>query len=128
MDTPGLGSAIFENTEAAERFNPEIDVLILVTGCESPVLRRSQSTRPRAKKRATCNSGGFRMRALPYSLRRVSVIPSYAEAFRGSSPTRRVLFMAVFEQRISPPGTPVSGAAEVYSRHTRRPASGFRPA
>ena len=37
VDTPGLGSAIFENTETTERFIPEIDVLILVTGYESPL-------------------------------------------------------------------------------------------
>jgi small GTP-binding protein len=37
VDTPGLGSAIFENTETTERFIPEIDVLILITGYESPL-------------------------------------------------------------------------------------------
>jgi GTP-binding protein EngB required for normal cell division len=37
VDTPGLGSAIFENTETTERFIPEIDVLILLTGYESPL-------------------------------------------------------------------------------------------
>jgi GTP-binding protein EngB required for normal cell division len=37
VDTPGLGSAIFENSETTERFLPEIDVLILVTSYESPV-------------------------------------------------------------------------------------------
>lgn len=37
VDTPGLGSAIFKNTETTERFIPEIDVLILVTGYESPL-------------------------------------------------------------------------------------------
>ena len=37
VDTHGLGSAIFENTETTERFIPEIDVLILVTGYESPL-------------------------------------------------------------------------------------------
>lgn len=37
VDTPGLGSAIFENTETTERFIPEIDVLILVSGYESPL-------------------------------------------------------------------------------------------
>ena len=37
VDTPGLGSAIFENTETTERFVPEIDVLILVSGYESPL-------------------------------------------------------------------------------------------
>lgn len=37
VDTPGLGSAILENTKTAERFIPEIDMLILVTGFESPL-------------------------------------------------------------------------------------------
>jgi small GTP-binding protein len=37
VDTPGLGSAIFENTATTERFIPEIDVLILVSGYESPL-------------------------------------------------------------------------------------------
>jgi GTP-binding protein EngB required for normal cell division len=37
VDTPGLGSGILENTETTERFIPEIDMLILVTGFESPI-------------------------------------------------------------------------------------------
>ncbi len=37
VDTPGLGSAIFENTRTTEKFIPEIDVLILVTSYESPL-------------------------------------------------------------------------------------------
>ena len=37
VDTPGLGSAVFENTVTTERFIPEIDVLILVSGYESPL-------------------------------------------------------------------------------------------
>lgn len=37
VDTPGLGSAIFENSETTERFIPDIDVLILVSGYESPL-------------------------------------------------------------------------------------------
>lgn len=37
VDTPGLGSAIFENTETTEQFIPDIDVLILVSGYESPL-------------------------------------------------------------------------------------------
>jgi GTP-binding protein EngB required for normal cell division len=37
VDTPGLGSAIFENSQTTERFVPEIDVLILVTSYESPL-------------------------------------------------------------------------------------------
>ena len=37
VDTPGLGSAIFENTKTTEKFIPEIDVLILVTSYESPL-------------------------------------------------------------------------------------------
>ena len=37
VDTPGLGSAIFENTKTTESFIPEIDVLILVTSYESPL-------------------------------------------------------------------------------------------
>ncbi len=36
VDTPGLGSAIFENSQTTKRFIPEIDVLILVTSYESP--------------------------------------------------------------------------------------------
>lgn len=37
VDTPGLGSAILENTQTTERFIPEIDMLILVTGFDSPL-------------------------------------------------------------------------------------------
>jgi len=37
VDTPGLGSAIFENTKTTEKFIPEIDVLVLVTSYESPL-------------------------------------------------------------------------------------------
>jgi GTP-binding protein EngB required for normal cell division len=37
VDTPGLGSAIFENSQTTERLIPEIDVLILVTSYESPL-------------------------------------------------------------------------------------------
>ena len=37
VDTPGLGSAILENTETTESFVPEIDMLVLVTGFESPL-------------------------------------------------------------------------------------------
>jgi hypothetical protein len=37
VDTPGLGSAIFENSQTTEQFIPEIDVLILVTSYESPM-------------------------------------------------------------------------------------------
>lgn len=37
VDTPGLGSAVFENSETTEQFIPEIDVLILVTSYESPL-------------------------------------------------------------------------------------------
>jgi GTP-binding protein EngB required for normal cell division len=37
VDTPGLGSAVFENTKTTEKFIPEIDVLILVTSYESPL-------------------------------------------------------------------------------------------
>ena len=37
VDTPGLGSAIFENSQTTQRFIPEIDVLILVTSYESPL-------------------------------------------------------------------------------------------
>jgi GTP-binding protein EngB required for normal cell division len=36
VDTPGLGSAIFENTRTTQSFIPEIDLLVLVTSCESP--------------------------------------------------------------------------------------------
>ncbi len=37
VDTPGLGSAIFENSKTTEKFIPEIDILILVTSYESPL-------------------------------------------------------------------------------------------
>jgi GTP-binding protein EngB required for normal cell division len=37
VDTPGLGSVIFENTQTTRRFIPEIDVLVLVTSYESPM-------------------------------------------------------------------------------------------
>jgi GTP-binding protein EngB required for normal cell division len=37
VDTPGLGSAIFENTQTTESFIPEIDLLVMVTSCESPL-------------------------------------------------------------------------------------------
>lgn len=37
VDTPGLGSAIFENSQTTEQFIPEIDVLIMVTSYESPL-------------------------------------------------------------------------------------------
>src|SRR5579872_6203897 len=37
VDTPGLGSAILENSETTRQFIPEIDVLILVTSYESPL-------------------------------------------------------------------------------------------
>jgi GTP-binding protein EngB required for normal cell division len=37
VDTPGLGSAIRENTRTTEAFLPEADALILVSGYESPL-------------------------------------------------------------------------------------------
>jgi GTP-binding protein EngB required for normal cell division len=37
VDTPGLGSAILENSQTARQFIPEIDLLILVTSYESPL-------------------------------------------------------------------------------------------
>jgi len=37
IDTPGLGSAIAENTITTEAFLPEADALLLVTGYESPL-------------------------------------------------------------------------------------------
>jgi small GTP-binding protein len=37
VDTPGLASAILENTQTTERFLPEIDALILVTSFEGPL-------------------------------------------------------------------------------------------
>jgi GTP-binding protein EngB required for normal cell division len=37
VDTPGLGSAIEENTRTTERFLPEADALVLVTSFESPL-------------------------------------------------------------------------------------------
>lgn len=50
VDTPGLASAIVENSKTTERFIPEIDVLILVTSYESPLtedeIRFLQQTAP----------------------------------------------------------------------------------
>lgn len=37
VDTPGLGSAIIENTRTTEAFMPEADALLLVTSFESPL-------------------------------------------------------------------------------------------
>jgi GTP-binding protein EngB required for normal cell division len=37
VDTPGLGSAILENSRTTEQFIPEIDVLVLVTSHDSPM-------------------------------------------------------------------------------------------
>lgn len=37
VDTPGLGSAIVENTRTTESFFPEADAFLLVTGYESPL-------------------------------------------------------------------------------------------
>jgi GTP-binding protein EngB required for normal cell division len=37
VDTPGLGSAIVENTQTTESFFPEADAFLLVTGYESPL-------------------------------------------------------------------------------------------
>ena len=37
VDTPGLGSAIAENTRTTESFLPEADAFLLVTGYESPL-------------------------------------------------------------------------------------------
>lgn len=37
IDTPGLGSAILENTRTTEQFLPEADALLLVTSYESPL-------------------------------------------------------------------------------------------
>jgi GTP-binding protein EngB required for normal cell division len=37
VDTPGLGSAVAENTETTRRFLPQIDALILVTSFEFPL-------------------------------------------------------------------------------------------
>jgi GTP-binding protein EngB required for normal cell division len=37
IDTPGIGSAIAENTATTEEFLPEADALVLVTGYESPI-------------------------------------------------------------------------------------------
>jgi small GTP-binding protein len=37
VDTPGLGSAIAENTQTTEAFLPEADALLLVTSYESPL-------------------------------------------------------------------------------------------
>jgi GTP-binding protein EngB required for normal cell division len=52
VDTPGLGSAIIENTETTHRFLPHIDALVLVTSFEFPLsqeeilfLRRARDLR-----------------------------------------------------------------------------------
>lgn len=37
VDTPGLGSAIVENTRTTQRFLPEADAFILVTGYDAPL-------------------------------------------------------------------------------------------
>lgn len=37
IDTPGLGSAISENTRTTEVFLPEADAILLVSGCDSPL-------------------------------------------------------------------------------------------
>ena len=37
VDTPGLGSAVVENTETTKRFLPQIDALVLVTSFEFPL-------------------------------------------------------------------------------------------
>jgi hypothetical protein len=37
VDTPGLGSAVIENTETTHRFLPHIDALVLVTSFEYPL-------------------------------------------------------------------------------------------
>jgi GTP-binding protein EngB required for normal cell division len=52
VDTPGLGSAIIENTETTHRFLPHLDALVLVTSFEFPLsqdeilfLRRARDLR-----------------------------------------------------------------------------------
>ena len=52
VDTPGLGSAIMENTETTQRFLPHLDTLVLVTSFELPLsqeevlfLRRARELR-----------------------------------------------------------------------------------
>jgi GTP-binding protein EngB required for normal cell division len=52
VDTPGLGSAIIENTETTHRFLPHLDALVLVTSFEFPLsqdevlfLRRARELR-----------------------------------------------------------------------------------
>lgn len=54
VDTPGLGSAVIENTETTRRFLPQADALVLVTGFEFPLsseeltfLRAARSLRQR---------------------------------------------------------------------------------
>ena len=54
VDTPGLGSAIIENTLTTERFLPQADAFVLVTSYESPlseeedrILQRIRSTEKR---------------------------------------------------------------------------------
>lgn len=43
IDTPGLGSAIIENSQTTRAFLPSADALILVTGFESPVTAEEES-------------------------------------------------------------------------------------
>jgi GTPase SAR1 family protein len=37
IDTPGLGSAISENSRTTEKFLPEADAVLMVSGCDSPL-------------------------------------------------------------------------------------------
>lgn len=54
IDTPGLGSAISQNSRTTEEFLPEADAILLVSGCDSPLteeegklIRRLAHDRPK---------------------------------------------------------------------------------
>ncbi len=49
IDTPGLGSAIAENTRTTERFLPEADALLLVTSYDSPLAEEECRTLQQAQ-------------------------------------------------------------------------------
>ena len=49
IDTPGLGSAIAENTRTTERFLPEADALLLVTSYDSPLTEEEYRTLQQAQ-------------------------------------------------------------------------------
>jgi GTP-binding protein EngB required for normal cell division len=49
VDTPGLGSAVIENTETTNRFLPHIDALVLVTSFDVPLSHEEMSFLRRAR-------------------------------------------------------------------------------